>query len=137
MSRLYTVDANVLIRYFTRDHETLWSKADAVVRAMNAGRIELLCDPITLGEIVFVLGSQGGLDRREICNLLTPVLEARGFRVPDKDIYSQAIQLYGSSVPHFGDACACARAAESSEGRLLSFDKKLSNVSGVQRMEEI
>lgn len=137
LNNTYTIDANILIRYFTRDNEILWAKAASVVAAMDSGRVELICDPITLGEIVFVLSSVGGLDRSEICKLLAPVLEAKGFRVPDKQVYSLAIQLYGTSVPHFGDACACARALGSSNGKLLSFDKTLSNVPGIERMEEL
>ena len=39
MSRLYAVDANVLVRCLARDSEPLWEKADAIIRAMNEGRI--------------------------------------------------------------------------------------------------
>ena len=135
MSRLYSVDANVLIRYLTRDDERLWKKADTIIEAMDEGKIELLCDPVTLAEIVFVLGSPCGLDRKQIHQLLDPVIKAKGFRIPNKDIYVRAMELYGDRVPHFGDACACALALSECEGRLLSFDKKLSNVPGVERVE--
>lgn len=137
MSRLYGVDANVLIRYLARDNEPLWEKADAIIEAMDDGRIELLCDPVNLAEIVFVLGSAGGLERMQIHQLLDPVIKAKGFRIPNKDVYIRAMELYGNNVPHFGDACACALALDSCEGRLLSFDKKLSSVPGLERVEEL
>ena len=38
---------------------------------------------------------------------------------------------------HFGDACACAAAIEDCQGRLLSFDRKLTGVAGVARAEEV
>ena len=104
---------------------------------MDDGRIELLCDPVTLAEIVFVLGSAGGLDRAQIYQLLDPVVKAKGFRIPNKHIYALAIELYGASVPHFGDACACALALTECEGRLISFDRKLSSVAGVGRIEQV
>jgi predicted nucleic-acid-binding protein len=136
-TRSYTIDANIILRYLIRDHEAHWQKACAIVRAVDAGAITVVCDPITLGEIVFTLGSLYKLERKQVCGLLAPLLKAEGFDIADKDIYIQAIELYGDSVPHFGDACACARAIESSEGRLFSFDKKLSSVPGVERVEEL
>lgn len=137
MTRIYAVDANVIVRYLTRDHEELWRKADALVRAMDDGRIELLCDPVTLAEVVFVLGSFYKLPREQIFDIMEPIVTSKGFAIPDKSRYIKALELYGNSVAHFGDACACAAAIEHCEGRLLSFDKKLSSVESIQRLEEI
>ena len=137
MSRLYGVDANILVRYLTRDNEDYWKKADAIIEAMDDGRLELLCDPVNLAEIVFVLGSTCGLERKQIHYLLDPVIKAKGFRIPNKDVYIRAMELYGDSVPHFGDACACALALDTCEGRLFSFDKKLPRVPGLERLEEL
>ena len=136
-TRIHTIDANIVLRYLIRDEEAHWAKADAVIRAVHDGTLIVLCDPVTLGEIVFTLGSLYKLERHEICELLAPLLKAEGFQIADKDVYIHALQLHGGQVPHFGDACACARAMESSDGRLLSFDKKLSSVPGVTRMEEL
>ncbi len=104
---------------------------------MDKGRIELLCDPVTLAEIVFVLGSFYKLTREQIHEIMEPIVAAKGFAIPDKDRYVRALELYGYSVSHFGDACACAAAIEHCEGRLLSFDKKLSGVEKIRRLEEV
>ena len=60
-----------------------------------------------------------------------------GFVIPDKERYVRALGLFASRVPHFRDACACAAALEECKGRLLSFDRELSRVDGVQRTEEV
>lgn len=138
MSKLHAIDANVLIRYLTRDDEDLWKKADAIIAAMDDGLVELLCNPVTLAEVVFVLGSKTfGLSREEVYRLLDPLVRSRGFRIPNKHLYMRALELYGTSVPHFGDACACALALTECEGRLISFDRKLSGIAGVERVEEL
>jgi len=137
LSNVYTMDANVIVRFLTRDDEALWKKASAIIKAMHDGAIELLCDPVTLAEIVFVLGSIYRIPRKQIHQLMNPVVKARGFIIPNKDVYVRAMELYGDCVPHFGDACACAVALKSTGGRLLSLDKKLSAVAGVQRTEEV
>lgn len=134
-ARAFAVDSNVLLRYLTRDNEDLWAKADAAMARMANGEIILHCEPMILGEMVWVLSSFFKLTRREISDLLEPLVSAKGFHIPGKGRYIRALELYGSSVPHFGDACACAAAIEESEGRLLSFDKELSAVEGVERTE--
>lgn len=137
MSKTYSVDANIILRYLTRDHEELWKKADAIVGAMDDGKVELVCDPVTLAEVVFVLGSTYGLAREQIHALMEPIVTAKAFVMPNKEVYIRALELYGDSVSHFGDACACATALARAEGRLVSFDKKLSGVEGIHRTEEV
>lgn len=137
LTRVYTVDANVILRYLLRDDEALWQKAYATIRAVNDGSVRLVCDPVTLAEIVFVLGSIYRLARQRIYQLLGPLVKAEGFLIPNKDLYISALELYGNTVSHFGDACACAMALDTSDGRLLSFDKKLSRVDGISRVEEV
>ncbi len=65
------------------------------------------------------------------------MVSADGFIVPDKDRYLRALALYGEGKLHFGDACACAAAELDCEGRLLSFDRALSKVPGVERVERV
>lgn len=131
------VDADVLLQYLVRHNEEEWSKADATVQAMSVGKLDLVCDPVTLSDVVWRLEKSYRLARHQIHQGLEPIVASPHFHIPNKNLYIRALELYGSTVPHFGDACACARAIESSEGRLLSFDKKLSSVPGVERMEEL
>ena len=135
MIKTYAVDANVMLRYLLRDNEEQWAKADALMHEMENGRLQLLCDPVQLAEIVWVLKSVYGLQREQIANSLVSIVSASSFHVPDKDRYVHALNLYGTSVRDFGDACACAAALEECEGRLLSFDRKLSSVEGISRLE--
>ncbi len=136
-SETLAVDANVILRYLVRDDEALWSKADATMRSMDRGEVVLDCDPVILGEVVWTLASFYDLSRERIAAALSRLLSAEGFRVLGKDRYLRALQLYSTSVPHFADACACAAAIEDCEGRLLSFDRKLSRTEGVSRQEEL
>ena len=134
---MFAIDANVVVRYLTQDHKELAAKADVIIEGVEDGRLRVFCDPITLGEVVFVLASRYRLSRTEIADALEPIVSMDGFVVPDKDRYVRALDLYGTTVSHFGDACACAAALEECQGRLLSFDKGLSDVEGVVRAEEL
>ena len=134
--RLFGIDSNVILRYLLGNHQVLSPKAKTVMDQMEDGRLAVMCDPVTLAEVVWVLKSHYGMDPEMICIKVKPLIEARGFLMPDKRMYVRALELYGSVIPHFGDACACASAIEKCEGRVFSFDRDLSKVHGVTRLEE-
>jgi predicted nucleic acid-binding protein len=129
------VDANVILRYLLRDDEELAGKARAIWEAVEDGRLVAVCDPVTLGEVVFVMSSVYGLANAETGEALIALLQAEGVAMLAKERYLRALRLFADTVKHFGDACACACALEESEGQLLSFDRKLSSIAGIDRRE--
>ena len=131
------IDANLILRYLMQDVEQQYRAATAIMDAVQDERLVVLCEPVTLAEVVWVLQKVYGLSGQQIREGLSPILAASSFQMPDKPRYIRALAMYADSVPHFGDACACAAALEACEGRLLSFDKDLSGVPGVRRLESI
>lgn len=133
----FAIDTNVIVRYLVRDDEALYAKAAATFEAMDRREVTLLCDPIILGEVVWVLLSVYKVTRERIAQDLESLLAGDGLVMQNKARYAQALRLFAGPIPHFGDACACAAAIEDCEGKLLSFDRKLSGVNGVSRMESV
>ena len=131
----YCIDANVILRYLTQDVARQYDKASVIMKAVENGEIAVFCDPVTLSEVVWALTKSYGLSGERIWNGLAPILKSDGFLVPDKARYIRALQLFAESIDHFGDACACAAAMEKGKGRVFSFDRDLSKVEGVTRLE--
>lgn len=129
------VDANVIVRYLMDDHPELSQKATDILQAAEAGKLAVWCDPVNLAEVIWVLRSVYSLEREEISSGLSPLVKAEGFLVPDKERYVLALALFGGPVRDFGDACACAAATLECGGKLFSFDRKLSSLEGVERLE--
>jgi len=136
-NRRHVLDANVILRHLVNDSPELARKARAVFQKAAQDAITLVCDPVTLAEVVWVLESFYQIPRGQIAEELTTFLAAPEITIVDKELYLTALRLYEEAVPHFGDACACAAAMKTAEGRLISFDKKLSKVAGVNRMEAV
>ena len=132
----WTVDANIILRYILRDDEKLAAKARGIWQAVAEARIVAVWDPVTLAEVVFVLSSVYGLPNDEISAALIPMLQTEGVVIANPERYLHALRLFGSTVEHFGDACACATALEQCDGRMYSFDRKLSSAPGIIRAEE-
>ena len=137
MPVVYAVDANVLLRHIVGDERALYEKARAVIAAAVAGEVALACDPIQLGEAVWVLTSRYKVEPAEIAGSLLPLLELPGMEMPEKERYVRALELFGSGALSFGDACVCATAELEAEGRLISFDRALSKVPGIERTEVV
>ncbi len=132
---LCAVDANFILRFIVEDVPSQYTAAAEVMRDLATGVRRVVCDPVILAEVVYVLISHYDMSREEAARLVFDIVRAEGFLIPDKRRYMRALTLYATSVPHFADACACAGALERCEGRLYSFDKKLSHVEGVTRLE--
>lgn len=131
------VDANIVLRFLLDDHPHYSEKAKKIMQAVQKGRISIFCDPVILGEVVWVLKSTYKVPPAAISAMLLPLISHNGVDMPNKAQYQNAVELYGSEIPHFGDACACAAALENCEGRLLSFDKDISEIEGLQRIEDL
>ena len=131
----WVADANVILRYLLRDQEQLAEKARGLFAAVEDGRVALVLDPVTLAEVVFVMTSVYQAPNVQISDGLVSLLQTDGVVMSDKDRYVRALQLFAGPARHFGDACACAAALEECEGRLFSFDRKLSAVAGIDRAD--
>lgn len=133
----YSIDANVILRYLRKDHPELSPRAFEILSAVEDGEATVICDPVNLGEVIWVLRSRYGLSNEEIVEGLEPIFEMDGFVMPNKERYHLALRFFATEIRHFGDACACAAAIQDCDGRLYSFDKKLSRVPGITRSERV
>lgn len=132
----YCVDANVLLRYLTQDVQDQYLKAESTMKAVENGDFRVFCDPVTLSEVVWALLKFYSLTGEQIWEGLAPIVKSDCFVLPDKPRYVRALELLSKGMDHYGDACACAAAMEKCGGKLLSFDKALSKVNGIQRLEQ-
>jgi predicted nucleic acid-binding protein len=131
----WTVDANVILRYLLKDQPELAARAREIWRSVEEGGTVAVCDAVTVAEAVFVMASVYKLPRSAISEALVALLQPEGVVMAEKERYLRALRLFGETVRHFGDACACATALEASEGRLYSFDRELSEVEGIEGRE--
>ena len=135
--KVYAIGADIILRYIKQEGGDLQQKAERILDAVADGRLTVSCDPVTLPEVVWVLESVYEFTPSEIAVALEPFLQCDSFVVPQKQRYQEALHLYATTVPDYGDACACAAAVEGCGGRLISFDRKLSRAEGIQRLESV
>jgi len=130
------IDANILLRFIIDDQS---AQVDAVERLMDRvsrGVVRGTLLPTVFLEIVFVLERQYGESRERIGTALHEILMMDGFVIVDrKQLIDATLEYRRRSSISFADAYHCAMARDFHEGVIVSFDRKLGGVPGVQRRE--
>ena len=128
-------DANLILRYLTRDPPDM---ADASLKTFSAaqhGEICLILIPVTVAEVVWVLESFYGYPKDRISVTMTEFLHSDGLEVMDVDIVIQALSLYDEKNIDFADALLAASALSRGPNFICSFDRHFDRIPEITRLE--
>jgi len=129
------VDSNVLIRLARRDDPVQTEQSERHVRTAVATGVEMRVASPTVSEFVYVLsGPAMGYKRNEVAEAVRKLL-LLPFLIEDEDVMERALTLYREHHPDWDDCVVSAYALEKAGGRLLSFDRGLRRIPGLQRLE--
>ena len=133
------LDTNVILRYLTGDDEAKAQACYRLFKRVEAGEEELFtCDAIVT-EVVYVLSSRRApyrLGAEEIRARLVPIITLRVFKLPQKRVYLEALDLYASSpFLDFEDALAAAHMRRNGVAEIMSYDRDFDGVPGLRRVE--
>lgn len=133
MKRAY-VDANVILRYLTRDPPEMAEAALRTFTAAQRGKVRLLLAPITVAEVVWVLESFYGHPRAHVAQTLTQFLHADGLEIESLDLLIEALALYHEQNLDFADALVATVARRKGPPVVYSFDRDFDRVAGLTRL---
>jgi predicted nucleic-acid-binding protein len=125
------VDTNVLIRHLTGD------PPDQARRATDfLARTEpLWLADLVVAELVYVLESVYRVGRDEVAQLARSIVISDRMLVSDLPLLLRTIEVYERHHLAFADAYLVASAERSGVGIVVSFDKRISKVGTVERIE--
>jgi predicted nucleic-acid-binding protein len=127
----YVLDANVALRFLLADNPTQSPAAKDLFIQADKGNVELILNPVTLAEIVWVLDSFYEFEHEKIGNLLCGFVLHEGVVCPDEDACLSALSLFAKFSVDFAD-CYVAASAHALNLPVLSYDrdfKKFSDIS--------
>lgn len=122
MNRLW-VDANVLLRFLTRDPAAQAARAARLMGRAEAGEARIYIAPLVLAEVVRVLKSFYGHPMTAIREVLVPLIAAPGIEVDDFSAVVEALELAADRNVDFIDALLTVQAAAAGE-TVCTFDVK-------------
>ena len=116
------LDTNILVRYLTQDDPDQSRKAvHEIEKGLSAGHDFYIADMV-ICELVWVLETAYGYDRKEIVPVLEDILRTKQFRFEDKDLLDQSLADYRNIRGDFADHLIGRTGHKAGCGETLTFD---------------
>lgn len=132
------VDTNIFVRFLTRDDPVKAAACFELFRRVRVGQEEVTTCEAVITEVVYVLSSRAlyNLPAQEIQARLIPILTLPGLKLPHKQVYVRALDLY-TLYPalDFEDVLIAAHMERAGLQELLSYDKDFDQVPSITRHE--
>ena len=124
MANKVLLDANVLIRFLTKDHDEHYRLSYTIFEQIESGETEALLMDFILAEVVYVLKRIYKYDKSDISLALKKMLLYNHLFTENKLVTFEALDIYADQNIDFADAMLCAK--RKIEGfEIVSFDKDL------------
>jgi predicted nucleic-acid-binding protein len=121
------LDTNILVRYLTQDDPNQSRKAvDEIEKGLAKGQTFFIAD-IVLCELVWVLETAYGFDRREIVPVLENILRTKQFQFANKDLLWKSLADYRTKKGDFADHLIGNAGHKVGCRETLTFDAGLKN----------
>jgi predicted nucleic acid-binding protein len=130
MNKSY-IDANVILRYLTKDPPGMAEKALKVFTDAKKGQVTLLITFLTVAEVVWVLESYYGHPKKQISETLIQFLLCDGLEVESLDLLIGALNLYQEKNIDFSDAVLASQALRKGPASIYSFDHHFNRIPGI------
>lgn len=136
---LILLDTNPIIRYLTRDNPDQAARARALFERAARGDLTLYVSETVIVEVVNVLSSRAtyNLPRREVQRHVGNILSLKGLKIPAKQTYRRALDLWATTpqVRDFADALSVAHAERLRVREVATFDEDFERFPTIKRLE--
>jgi predicted nucleic-acid-binding protein len=127
-------DTNVLIRYLTRDVESLYARAKEFFDKVKEGSARAIILESVVAECIYVLTKVYKVPKDRAVESLVDILRYRGIANDDQKELILALSLFSERNIDIVDCILCVKAA-GSDRALFSFDSELNRTSDSQQMK--
>ena len=127
------IDANIILRFLTDEPRALADRAASLFEAVDVGKCAVTVEDVVLAEVVWTLASFYNMGKLQIADALLKLLGSHGVTNPDKETLQLALVLFHEKNLDFADALLAARARQTGEDALYSFDKDFDRIPGLAR----
>lgn len=123
------LDTNVLVRYLVRDDETQYRKARRLIRReLNTGEDVFVSLPVLL-EMEWVLRSRYAMDKEQILQAVSGLLDASDLRFEDEPTVEETLFVWKESKADFADCLVGAHHRRLGCRTTATFDVRAARLS--------
>lgn len=136
MSVLF-LDTNILLRHLTNDDPRKARECLALFRSIEEGHTTVWTSDLVIAEVVFVLSNRHTyhVSREAIRDLLLPLINLRGIKLPHKRLYQRVFALDTSLPIDYIAAYHAALVEQRDDSTLYSYDTDFDRVTSLRRIE--
>ncbi|KKR31100.1 MAG: hypothetical protein UT63_C0083G0010 [Candidatus Gottesmanbacteria bacterium GW2011_GWC2_39_8] len=121
------VDTNYFLRFLLADNDKQHLIAKKIFTEAANGKNQLTTSIIVLFEIYWVLSSFYGKEKTEIAKVLKNLLEMKFIEIPDRSIFSDAVEIYSTNRLDLEDSFNLIFAKSQKTTSFKTFDRNLEN----------
>ncbi len=131
------LDTHIIIRLLTGDDPEKQLRAKRLFERIERNELQVTAPLTVIADTVYVLSSAKfyNLPRAEIVALLKLLLRLAGFRLRNRSMVVQALDLYNTHNFDFTDAVIYAAMLQSGSTVVYSFDQDFDHLKEISRRE--
>ena len=124
------IDTNILVRFLVRDDEAQFEKARRLIRREVAAGRRVFLSQLVLLETEWVLRCRYGLQKTEIIDAISALLDASDVQFEDEPAVEEALFVWKDRSVGFADCLIEARNKRLGCSATATFDAKASKLPG-------
>jgi predicted nucleic-acid-binding protein len=124
------IDTNILVRFLVRDDEAQFEKARRLIRREVAAGRRVFVSQLVLLETEWVLRSRYGLQKIEIIEAVSALLDANDVQFEDEPAIEEALFVWKDRTVGFADCLIGAQNKRLGCSATATFDVKASKLPG-------
>ncbi len=128
------LDTNIFLRYLTKDDEVKAHRVLELLKKIEKGEEKAITSPLVIFELVFTLQKYYKLPRKEIKELLLPLVNLRGLKLPYKSIFERVLEMYPKVNISFADLFNYLFMLEEGITEIYSYDEDFDKLEGIKRI---
>jgi predicted nucleic-acid-binding protein len=124
------LDTKVLVQFLVRDHEAQFGRARRLIKREVGVQETVLISLLVLLETEWVLRSRYGLQKNQIMDAVSGLLDATDVKFEDEPAIEEALYLWKEGVADFADCLIGARHRRLGCRVTATFDARAARLPG-------
>ncbi len=131
------IDANIFLRFITKDDEAKARKIFELFELADKGKVDLVALEVVIAEVIYILSSKKlySLSAKKIKLILTPIIEMRGLKMTRKTTILLALEYMVTQKIDFEDALIVASMVKQKIKEVYSYDRDFDKFKRIKRVE--
>jgi predicted nucleic acid-binding protein len=128
------LDTNIFLRYLTKDDEEKAYKVLDLLKKIERGEEKTITSPLVIFELIFTLQKYYKLPKEEIRDLVLPLINLRGLKLPYKAVFEKALETFPNTNVSFVDLFNYFFMLEHEVKEIYSYDEDFDKLPEVKRL---